>query len=271
MGNMMQVIRVGERELSLGLSGDLSNNAIRAGDAGFVNNVAGKTASRSGVRNPGAAFNAGAAGSNTIVQHLPDNGRVESELAAFIQAHTGGSNSPYQWSEVQLGKVQPPAPSPNAGLGTITPAPNGCVTAQCAAGVLPLRDPLRDAADVRNDVAVMSEMVGRVAGIVGSTATAAAVQPGPHQPLATKVAVTATGVGLAADFVEQVAGPDVGKGVNDFFLNIAQKQIDNKLPLVAPITNEVRALWVQSGMDKPFEAWANEQWSVVVKQLESSK
>ncbi|WP_171816060.1 hypothetical protein, partial [Serpentinimonas barnesii] len=129
MGNMMQVIRVGERELSLGLSGDLSNNAIRAGDAGFVNNVAGKTASRSGVRNPGAAFNAGAAGSNTIVQHLPDNGRVESELAAFIQAHTGGSHSPYQWSEVQLGKVQPPAPSPNAGLGTITPAPNGCVTA----------------------------------------------------------------------------------------------------------------------------------------------
>ncbi|WP_171816063.1 hypothetical protein, partial [Serpentinimonas barnesii] len=76
---------------------------------------------------------------------------------------------------------------------------------------------------------------------------------------------------LAADFVEQVARPDVGKGVNDFFLNIAQKQIDNKLPLVAPITNEVRALWVQSGMDKPFEAWANEQWSVVVKQLESSK
>ncbi|WP_439645555.1 hypothetical protein, partial [Serpentinimonas barnesii] len=78
-----------------------------------------------------------------------------------------------------------------------------------------MRDPLRDAADVRNDVAVMSEVVGRVAGIVGSTATAAAVQPGPHQPLATKVAVTATGVGLAADFVEQVARPDVGKGVND--------------------------------------------------------
>ncbi|WP_149028990.1 hypothetical protein, partial [Serpentinimonas barnesii] len=104
-------------------------SAIRAGDAGFAVNVAGNTANRSGVCNLGAAFNSGAQGSTTIVQQLPDNGRVDPELAAFIQAHTGGSNSPYQWSEVQLGKVQPPVPSPNAGLGTITPAPNGCVTA----------------------------------------------------------------------------------------------------------------------------------------------
>jgi Flp pilus assembly pilin Flp len=63
----------------------------------------------------------------------------------------------------------------------------------------------------------------------------------------------------------------VGKGVHDFFLAIAQKQIDNKLPLAAPVTNEVKTLWTKSGSAKPFETWVNERWSGVVKQLESSK
>jgi hypothetical protein len=219
----------------------------------------------------GAVFNAGEQGSGAIVQELPNQGQVNADLASFIVANTGGSSSPYGWLDGQLGKAQPVASNPNAGLNTFTPAANGCASAECAGGVAGVKNAVRDGSDIRNDVADGAAGVSRGSGIVGSTATAASAIPGPHQPGAVTTALVATGVGFTADVIEQIARPDVGKGVHDFFLANAQKQIDNKLPLVAPITNEVRSLWASSGSAKPFEDWVNDRWNDVVKQLESSK
>jgi filamentous hemagglutinin len=92
-----------------------------------------------GVYDTGAKFNAGVDG-KTIVQILPDGGKVDPALAAFITANTGGSALPYGWQDVQLGKVTPMALSPN--YNTITPAANGCVTAECAASVGAVRNPV---------------------------------------------------------------------------------------------------------------------------------
>ncbi len=87
----------------------------------------------------GAVFNAGEAGS--VVQVNRDGSPlgskpVDAELAAFIQANTGGANSPYQWVMPQAGTT-----NPNAGLNTITPNANGCVTAECAASIVPVTKP----------------------------------------------------------------------------------------------------------------------------------
>lgn len=160
-----------------------------------------------------------------------------------------------------------PRPEPN----TITSAANGCVTGECSGGVLPERNAVRDEADIREDAADIASGVGRGAGVVSSAATAAATVPGPHQPAAATTAVIATGAGFAADVVEQVAQPDTGKAVHEFFLGIAQTQVDNKLPLIAPVSNEVRTLWVESGAAEPFESWVNNRWNGVIKQLESAK
>ncbi len=188
------------------------------------------------------------------------------DLQAYIQANTGGADSPYVWVNTQPDKA-----NPNAGLRTMTPALNGCATVECAGGVVGVRNPVRDGTDVRNDVADGAALVSRGSGIVGSTATAVSTIPGPHQPGAATTAVVATGVGFVADVVEQGARPNVGKGVHDFFLNTAQNQIDNKLPLAAPFSNEVKTFWTNSGTAKSFEVWVNERWSEAVKQLEKSK
>ena len=84
-------------------------------------------------------------------------------------------------------------------------------------GLTPDRNSIRDSADVRNDVANGASKVSRGAGIVGSAATVAAAIPGPHEPTAAVTAVTATGVGFAADVLEQVARPDQRKFFIDQF------------------------------------------------------
>ena len=61
--------------------------------------------------------------------------RVDPALAAFIQANTGGRNSPYTWDDATLGRFADSKSTPSA--SAITPNANGCVTAECAAGVLP--------------------------------------------------------------------------------------------------------------------------------------
>jgi hypothetical protein len=93
--------------------------------AGMVN--PGKT-----VSDKGAVFQSTGSG---VVQVLPNNGNVDPALAAFIIANTGGANSPYAWMDVQLGLKTPPAVDPNAGLTTIAPNANGCVTPECSAGI----------------------------------------------------------------------------------------------------------------------------------------
>jgi hypothetical protein len=94
------------------------------------------TSDQNGVYDSGAVFNAGASGTGTIVQQLPNGGKVDPALAAYIVANTGGGTSPYGWSDVQTGNVTPPT-YPNAGLNTIKPNANGCVTSNCSAGLTP--------------------------------------------------------------------------------------------------------------------------------------
>ncbi|QDL55360.1 filamentous hemagglutinin N-terminal domain-containing protein [Rhodoferax aquaticus] len=85
------------------------------------------------VEDKGAVFNVGGDG-KSVVQTLPNGGRVDPELAAYIIANTGGANSPYAWSDAQTGKTKSPS-NANAGLNTMTPNANGCITAECAAGI----------------------------------------------------------------------------------------------------------------------------------------
>ncbi|WP_346308912.1 hypothetical protein, partial [Limnohabitans sp.] len=183
------------------------------------------------------------------------------ELQAYIQANTGGAESPYVWVN-----TQPDRANPNAGLKTMTPAENGCVTAECAGGVVGVRNPVRDGTDIRNDVADGAALVSRGSGIVGSTATAVSTIPGPHQPGAATTALFATGVGFTADVIEQIARPDVGKGLNDFMTVVLQEQLDKKLPIVAPVTSEAIEYWKKSGSSQSFETWMNTQWSSFVQQ-----
>jgi hypothetical protein len=214
----------------------------------------------------GAVFNAGEQGSGTIVQELPNQGQVNADLASFIVANTGGSSSPYGWLDGQLGKAQPVASNPNAGLNTFTPAANGCASAECAGGVAGVKNAVRDVTDMRNDVADGAAGVSRGSGIVGSTATAASAIPGPHQPGAVTTALVATGVGFTADVIEQIARPDVGKGLNNFMAVVLQEQLDKKLPIVAPVTSEAIEYWKKSGSSQSFENWMNTQWSSFVQQ-----
>jgi hypothetical protein len=56
---------------------------------------------------PGAQFNAPVNGKSAQV--LPNNGKVDPALAAFIVANTGGAESPYAWMGYQVDKVTPPS------------------------------------------------------------------------------------------------------------------------------------------------------------------
>ncbi len=187
----------------------------------------------------GAVFNAGEAGS--VVQVNRDGSPlgskpVDAELAAYIQANTGGANSPYKWVTPQAG-----ATNPNASLNTITPNVNGCVTATCAAG-LPLdRNPIRDSVDIRNDVADGAALVGRGAGVVSNTATAIEVgSPDPRIKIgAAAVGATATAVDFASKVVEQVARPDTGKGAVEVGATMLGDIANKVAPIAAPISNEI--------------------------------
>jgi hypothetical protein len=164
-------------------------------------------------------------------------------------------------------KTPIPSDNPTAGLKTIAPNQQGQITAEAAAGISPVRNPVRDINDIRNDVADGAALVSRGSGIVGSTATVAAVMPGPHQPGAATTALTATVVGLGADAVEQIARPDIGKTAQAVFLQvIVQRQLDNRLPLAAPITNEIIELWKQSGTSQDLNTWANNEWVKFIKE-----
>lgn len=218
----------------------------------------------------GAVFTAGEPGSGAIVQVLPNQRQVDADVASFIVTNTGGSSSPYGWLDGQLGKAQPVASNPNAGLNSFTPASNGCASAECAGGVAGVRNVVRTINDVpndvRNDVADGAAVVIRGSDITAAASTMAAAVPGPHQPGAVTTAVVATGVGFVANVVEQVARPDVGKGLNDFMTVVLQEQLDKKLPIVAPVTSEAIEYWKKSGSSQSFETWMNTKWSSFVQQ-----
>jgi hypothetical protein len=115
-----------------------------------------------------SAFDKGAVFNNfggAIVQ-VDRNGQplgstpVSAELMGYIQANTGGASSPYKWVTPQADTT-----NPNAGLNTITPASNGCVTAECAAGVTPAPSERRTVEEI--DLALKSRTC-RLAVSVGT-------------------------------------------------------------------------------------------------------
>ena len=203
------------------------------------------------------------------------------ELMAFIQQNTGDT---YSWNTAAWQAVPQATFSQNGTRYGVFSA-NGqsfkLPLAECPAGGC-TTSPIAWASTSPQDQAAlqayataagveMTSFVSRTAGIVGSTATTAAATPGPHQPVATGTAIVAQTVGLAADAVEQLIKPDVGKVTHDLLLAIAQRDIDRRLPLVVPLTNEVRTLWQQSGSAQPFETWVNERWRLVLQQLEQKQ
>jgi hypothetical protein len=66
----------------------------------------------------GAAFNVPVNG--VSAQALPNNGRVDPDLADFISANTGGANSAYSWDASQTGRVTPSATSSTGSYSTPT-------------------------------------------------------------------------------------------------------------------------------------------------------
>ena len=156
---------------------------------------------------------------------------------------------------------------PNAGLNTITPAANGAVTAEAAAGLSPVRNPIKDGEDIRQDGANAASLLGRGAGIVSNAATAAAAVPGPHQPAAVGVAATATGVDFVSKLVEQGLSPHAGKALFEIFSTYAGDKINERVPLIAPVTNEAIEIWKQSGSTKSATEWINSRWNEFVGEL----
>jgi filamentous hemagglutinin len=84
----------------------------------------------------------------TLVQVNQDGsnlnpGAIDPKLAAYIVQETGGANTPYKdlFKQVEAAKAGP-ATNLNAHLNTMTPAANGCVTAECSANVGPVTNPM---------------------------------------------------------------------------------------------------------------------------------
>ena len=164
----------------------------------------------------GAVFDAGEQGSGAIVQELPNQGKVNADLASFIVANTGGSSSPYGWLDGQLGKAQPVASNPNAGLNTFTPAANGCASAECAGGVAGVKNAVRDGSDIGNDAGVVGTgatfasliapvgLPGAVLTVVGAAAglTEAVMSEKPTEAVSDEVMKTASGKGGEVIFKE---------------------------------------------------------------------
>ena len=179
------------------------------------------------------------------------------EIIAFLKAV---SKNQYDWDTTSMNvpRAQAPATLKVDTKGTFVPASNGCLTAECAANVARNNDGrLRDSGDVRKDVVKGAEGVSRTAGVVGSAATVAAATPGPHQPEAAALALTATGVGLVADGVVQALEPNVGGQAQQTVLTIIQNNVDRKYPLAAPVTNEVIEIWKQSPASNNINNYIN--------------
>jgi hypothetical protein len=72
-------------------------------------------------------------------------------------------------------------------------------------------------------------------------------------------------IGVAADAVEQVVRPDAGQITSDSLTKILQDRIDKRMPIAAPITNELAEAWKASGTNKDLQKWSAEVWSDYLK------
>lgn len=104
-----------------------------------------------------------------------------------------------------------------------------------------------------NAAAIVSTNAGRVSAVAGAMAS----YPGPSQPVAASVSITASTVGLVASAVEQMLRPNPGGFTLGFVTDMASKPILDKLPSYAPIINEGLELWKNSAASSQIQDQIN--------------
>jgi filamentous hemagglutinin len=220
-------------------------------------------------------------GANGVVltQNMGQVARPSEDLMAYIQIGTGDT---YSWDTSAWEAPTSSISSDRARYGLFSA--NGktyqlpladCTAAACQgspiawASTNPEDQAALKAYAIASGVE-MTSFVSRTSGIIGSAATAAAATPGPHQPVAAGTAVVATGVGMAADAVEQAINPDVGKTAQDFLIKlfIEKGVVERFAPTAAPAVNELTELWKQSNSSKSAQDWINEQWGKAVQRYD---
>lgn len=108
--------------------------------------------------------------------------------------------------------------------------------------------------------------------MVAATATmVTAAAPPQVKPIAGAVAVGATTIGVGADAVEQLARPDTNQVLSDSLAKIVQDRIDKRLPIAAPISNELAEVWKSSKTNKDLQTWSNEIWTDYLKRSGGTK
>ena len=189
-------------------------------------------------------------------------GKPNTDIQNFISGSTTNviGMTPYSASRPDLSATTGPAPT------AIPTAKCGVTDAACRSGVgVPQSQPVLSAEEIntlRTGIANTADVTGRAAVIVSNASTPAAVIPGPHQPAAAATAAAATVVDFGAKVVEQIARPDVGKGVVDVGATgagAAAERIPRVGPLIAPVSNELIELWKNSNSSLSLQQWINDQ------------
>jgi len=98
------------------------------------------------------------AGQYYLVQPIAST--VDPALAKFVIDNTGGTKSPYSWSDMQLGKGTPMTQTPY--VNPFEPNASGCLTDDCAAGLLPNR----------HDIVKETRILAGFQGVGGATQAA---------------------------------------------------------------------------------------------------
>lgn len=193
-------------------------------------------------------------------------GQANAEIQQFIMANTKDGagyipgQSPYTASNAALNK--PVTTNSPGDTMTTAACANGDLACKSGVGVqqnAPLTQQTKEA------IADGAANVSRASGVVAAGATAVAAQTGPYAKPAETVAVGATVVGVAADAVEQIMRPDMGKVAWDSVARVVQDRLDKRLPVAAPITNELVEAWKGSGSIKDLQTWSNEVWNEYLK------
>ena len=100
--------------------------------------------------------------------------------------------------------------------------------------------------------------LSRQAGVLAAMATAMGSQVGPYAKPAQALAVGATVVGIGADALEQIARPNNGQTLVNSISTTISEQINKKLPVAAPITNEILEIGKSSPVGQTIEKKLND-------------
>lgn len=177
--------------------------------------------------------------------------------------------SPYVMSNPTLNK---PVTTTGPVVGTATArCANGDLS--CISGVGAQQTSLPELTQsARDAIANGASTTSRGAGLVASGATALTVGGSPGvKPIAGTVAIGATVIGAGADAIEQLVQPDLGRVTWDTLATVVQDRIDQRIPLAAPLTNELVEAWRISGTSQALQDWSNRVWVQYLSSIGISK